>query len=48
MADRDARWTLKRSRKKESMNQLMIPAFGYKNHINIDKRHGLICSWTAK
>ena len=25
----------------------MVPAFGYKSHINIDKRHGLIWSWTV-
>ena len=45
--DMDARWTLKRGRKKESMSQLMVPAFGYKSHINIDKRHGLIRSWVV-
>ena len=45
--DTDARWTMKRGRKKESMSQLMVPAFGYKSHINIDKRHGLIRSWTV-
>ena len=28
--DTDARWTMKRGRKKESMSQLMVPAFGYK------------------
>ena len=36
--DIDARWTLKRGRKKESMSQLMVSAFGYKSHINIDKQ----------
>ena len=25
---------------KGSQSQLMVPAFGYKNHINIDERHG--------
>lgn len=45
--DMDARRTLKRGRKKESMTQLMVPAFGYKSHINIDKRHGLIRSWVV-
>ncbi len=45
--DVDARWTLKRGRKKESMAELMVPAFGYKSHINIDRRHGLIRTWTV-
>src|SRR6202008_1344771 len=26
---------------------LAIPAFGYKNHIEIDRTHGLIRNWTA-
>ena len=26
---------------------LAIPAFGYKNHIGIDRRHGLIRTWVA-
>lgn len=26
---------------------LVIPAFGYKSHINIDRRHGLIRRWTV-
>jgi len=26
---------------------LAIPMFGYKNHIGIDRVHGLICSWDA-
>ena len=45
--DTDARWTMKRGRKKESMSQRMVPAFGHKSYINIDKRHGLIRSWTV-
>jgi IS5 family transposase len=24
-----------------------VPAFGYKNHVSIDRRHGLIRGWTA-
>ena len=40
--DCSARWTLKRGRKTDSQSQLMVPAFGYKSHINIDRRHGLI------
>jgi IS5 family transposase len=26
---------------------LLIPAFGYKNHINVDRRHRLIRRWTV-
>src|SRR6202008_4154056 len=26
---------------------LAIPAFGYKNHVSIDRHHGLIRKWTA-
>ena len=26
---------------------LAVPAFGYKNHIGIDRRHGLIRTWVA-
>ena len=45
--DRDARWTLKRGKVKvgedgKERKGLLIPAFGYKNHISIDRRHGLI------
>jgi len=43
--DTDARWTLKRGRKKDSQSQLMVPAYGYKNHIGTDRRHGLIRKW---
>jgi len=24
-----------------------VPAFGYRNHVGIDRRHGLIRRWTA-
>ena len=46
--DRDARWTLKRGRKAivrpdgAKMEELVIPAFGYKNHVGTDKRFGFI------
>lgn len=45
--DRDARWTLKRGRKKENAEgkasaEIAVPDFGYKNHISSDCRHGLI------
>ena len=51
--DRDARWTMKRGRVRRLENgrpkgpEIMIPAFGYKNHISIDRRHGLIRKWEA-
>jgi transposase, IS5 family len=54
--DRDARWTVKYSKVKVKPDAdpraakpvaLAIPMFGYKNHIGIDQRHGLIRAWTA-
>ena len=50
--DRDARWTVKFSKAKPSEDgspriDLAVPAFGYKNHIGIDRRHGLIRTWAA-
>ena len=50
--DRDARWTVKYTKAKPSEDgalrvDLAIPAFGYKNHIGIDRRHGLIRRWTV-
>jgi IS5 family transposase len=50
--DRDARWTMKWSKAKPSDDgsprlDLAVPAFGYKNHIGIDRRHGLIRTWVA-
>ena len=26
---------------------IAVPSFGYKNHIGIDRRHGLIRTWIA-
>jgi transposase, IS5 family len=48
--DRDARWTVKWSKGKPADDgsprmDLAIPAFGYKNHLGIDRRHGLIRTW---
>ncbi len=49
--DRDARWTMKRGRVKRLEDgrpkgpEIMVPAFGYKNHISTDRRHGLIRKW---
>ncbi len=50
--DRDARWTVKVSKAKlvddgAPRIDLAVPAFGYKNHIGIDWRHGLIRTWRA-
>jgi IS5 family transposase len=50
--DRDARWTVKYTKAKPSADgaprvDLAIPAFGYKNHVGIDRRHRLIRSWAA-
>lgn len=50
--DRDARWTLKRGRRKRRpdgsmMEAIATPVFGYKSHINIDQRHGLIRKWSV-
>jgi IS5 family transposase len=50
--DRDARWTVKYTKAKPSEAglprvDLAIPAFGYKNHIGIDRRHRLIRRWTV-
>lgn len=54
--DTDARWTLKRGRIKKGpggdaseriAHGLLIPAFGYKSHINVDRHHKLIRTWTV-
>lgn len=51
--DRDARWTVKYTKAKPREDgslpavDLAIPAFGYKNHVSIDRAHGLIRAWTT-
>ena len=47
--DTDASWTLRRGRKRagrerhdRAPSELVIPVFGYKNHLGIDRRHGFI------
>lgn len=51
--DRDGRWTLKRGRKRQAppdasgpkrqvTAELLVPVFGYKNHVGIDRAHGFI------
>ena len=51
--DRDARWTVKFTKAKPREDgttpgiDLAIPAFGYRNHISIDRGFGLIRKWLA-
>jgi IS5 family transposase len=51
--DRDARWTVKFTKAKTKPDgstppvDLAIPAFGSKNHIAIDRHHGLIRTWAV-
>lgn len=50
--DRDARWTLKRGRRKKGPDGKLLmaiatPIFGYKSHIGIDQRHGFIRTWSV-
>jgi len=51
--DRDARWTVKFSKAKvgedgkTQQRDIAIPAFGYKNHASIDRRHGFIRGWNV-
>src|SRR5829696_962369 len=50
--DRDARWTVKFSKAKPREDgtpriDIAVPAYGYRNHVGIDRRHGLIRRWTA-
>lgn len=51
--DTEGRWTLKRGRKKppsdgslRTATEIVVPSFGYKNHIGIDRRFGLIRTCT--
>jgi IS5 family transposase len=50
--DRDARWTMKWSKAKPAEDgsprvDIAVPVFGYKNHLGIDRRHGLIRTWAV-
>jgi IS5 family transposase len=51
--DRDARWTVKYTKAKPREDgslpsvDLAIPAFGYKNHVSIDRGFGLIRKWAT-
>ena len=46
--DTDARWTVKFSKARPAEDgqtqqiDIAIPTFGYKNHISVDRRHGVI------
>ena len=46
--DTDARWTVKFSKARPAEGgqkqqvDIAIPTFGYKNHVSIDRRHGVI------
>jgi transposase, IS5 family len=48
--DRDGRWILKRGRKtpppegaeRQAAHEILVPMFGYKNHIGIDRAHGFV------
>ena len=51
--DRDARWTVKFSKAKADEDgktthrDIAVPAFGYKNHASIDRRHGFVRGWNV-
>ena len=55
--DRDGRWTLKRGKKRDqppagglkraAPSEIVIPAFGYKNHVGIDRTHGFVRRFTV-
>ena len=51
--DGDARWTVKFSKAKPVEEgkpkhvDIAVPAFGYKNHAAIDRRHGFIRGWSV-
>ncbi|MEM9145849.1 MAG: transposase, partial [Pseudomonadota bacterium] len=50
--DRDARWTLKRGRRKRRpdgsmMEAIATPVFGYQSYSNVDQGHGLIQKWSV-
>ena len=53
--DRDGRWTLKRGRKapppegaeRQAAQEILVPMFGYKNHIGIDRVHGFVRRFTV-
>jgi IS5 family transposase len=46
---KDARWTVKQGQGQGRTRRgaIAIPVYGYKNPVGIDRRHGLIRTWTA-
>lgn len=51
--DRDARWTVKFTKAKPAADgkkqvDIAIPSFGYRNHVSIDRGHGLIRRWGGR
>jgi IS5 family transposase len=54
--DTDGRWTIKRGRRRppgaderqrRGAAEIVVPVFGYKNHLGIDRRHGFIRSFVV-
>ena len=50
--DTDARWSVKFTKAKPTADgakrvDIAVPSFGYKNHIAIDREHGLIRGWSV-
>ena len=49
--DRDARWTLKRGKRKKRLDgsemQIATPVYGYKSHIGADRKFRFIRKWTV-
>lgn len=51
--DLDGRWTLKRGRKRRrrpgqrQAAEIAVPEYGYKSHVNIDRRHGFVRQWAV-
>jgi transposase, IS5 family len=53
--DRDGRWTIKRGNKRAAgpgaahkrQVEIAVPAFGYKNHIGVDRRYGFVRRYTV-
>ena len=52
--DRDARWTLKRAKARppredggKARVEIVIPVFGYKNHLSIDRAYGFVRRFTV-
>jgi IS5 family transposase len=52
--DHDGRWTIKRGNKRvpapgadhQRQIEIAVPMFGYKNHVGVDREHGLLRRYT--